>query len=186
MLSQVPTPQQRIRVFLQSGPDEWGSYPGSSTPLSPMLALVGFVGLCLLVGAADAALAPAALRAWYPSLTRPPGTPPVWVFSAVWGVLYAVLGVAAWLVWRRAGAGRALRLWGWQLGANALWGPAFFGLHNPPLALAILVALLVLVGLTIRRFVRVDRVAAGLLVPYFAWICYVAWLNAGFWWLNAA
>jgi tryptophan-rich sensory protein len=151
-----------------------------------MLALVGFVGLCLLVGVADAALAPAALRAWYPSLTRPPGTPPEWVFSAIWGVLYAALGVAGWLVWRRAGTGRALRLWGWQLGANALWAPAFFGLRNPPLGLAVLVVLLVLVGLTIRRFVRVDRLAAGLLVPYFAWICYIAWLNAGFWWLNAA
>lgn len=185
MLSQVPTPQQRIRVFLQSGPDEWGSFPGSSTPLSPTLALVGLVGLCLLVGAADAALAPAALRTWYPLLKRPPGTPPVWLFTAVWGVLYVVLGVSAWLVWRRTGTGRALRLWGWQLGANALWSPAFFGLRNPPLALAILLALLVLIGLTTRRFVRVHRLAARLLAPYFVWICYVAWLNAGFWWLNA-
>jgi translocator protein len=177
-------PQPRIRVFLQSGPDEWGSYPGSSAPLSPMLALVGFVGLCLLVGAANAALVPAALRSWYPSLTRPPGTPPDWVFGTIWAVLYVVLGVAAWLVWRRAGTGRALRLWGWQLAANASWGPAFFGLHNPLLALAVLIVLLGLVGLTIQRFVRVQRLAGGLLVPYFAWICYAAWLNAAFYWLN--
>lgn len=141
--------------------------------------------MCLLVGAADAALAPAALRAWYPSLTRPPGTPPAWLFGAIWGVLYVVVGAAGWLVWRRAGAGRALRLWGWQLGANALWGPAFLGLHNLPLALAILIVLLVLIGLTIRRFRRAHRLAAGLLVPYFGWICYVAWLNAAIWWLNA-
>ena len=95
-----------------------------------------------------------------------------------------MIGVAAWLVWHRTGTGRALRLWGWQLAANALWTPAFFGLHNPLLALAVIAVLLALVALTIRRFARLQRVAAGLMLPYFAWVCYAAWLNAGFWWLN--
>ena len=74
--------QKEMRVFQQTGPEEWGSYPGSSTPVSPILALVGFVGLCLLVGGADAALVTRALHTWYPSLTAPPGTPPNWVFRA--------------------------------------------------------------------------------------------------------
>ncbi|HEY1935619.1 MAG TPA: TspO/MBR family protein [Acetobacteraceae bacterium] len=175
-----------IRVFLQSGPDEWGSYPGSSTPLSAKLALVGFVGLCLLVGAADATLVTGSLRPWYASLIHPPGTPPDWVFGSVWGVLYVMLGVAGWLVWRRAGAGGALRLWGWQLAVNAMWTPAFFGLHKPVLALAVIAVLLALVALTIHRFARVQRLAAALMVPYFAWIGYAAWLNLAFWWLNPA
>jgi len=152
--------------------------------VSPILALVGFVGLCLLVGAADATLVPAAMRTWYPSLTRPPGTPPAWLFAPVWGVLYVTLGVAGWLVWRRAGGGKALRLWGWQLAANALWTPAFFGLRNPLLALAVIFVLLALIGLTTLRFARLQRVATGLMLPYLAWVGYAAYLNLGFWWLN--
>jgi translocator protein len=173
-----------MRVFQQSGPEEWGSYPGSSAPVSPILALVGFVGLCLLVGASADALVAAAAHAWYPSLTRPPGTPPNWVFGPVWTALYVVIGVAGWLVWRRCGAARPLRLWGWQLAANALWTPAFFGLHSPPLALAVMAVLLVLIGFTVHSFFRLRRAAAWLMLPYLAWTLFAAYLNAGFWWLN--
>ena len=109
--------------------------PGSSVPVSSILALVGFVGLCLLVGAVGGSLPAHALQVWYPSLTPPPGTPPNWVFAPVWSALYVMIGVAAWLVWKRRGPSRALRLWGWQLAANALWAPAFFGLRSPPLGM---------------------------------------------------
>ena len=99
-----------------------------------------------------------ALRGWYPSLTAPPGTPPSWVFAPVWTMLYVMIGVAGWLVWRRAGAARPLRLWGWQLAANALWMPAFFGLHNPPLALAVIIVLLVLIAVTMHSFAKLNRI----------------------------
>lgn len=154
------------------------------------LALIGFLGLCLLVGVADAAITETSVHSWYPALVAPPGKPPNWVFPVVWTTLYVMMAVAAWLVWRHAGVARrrhyqALRLWGWQLLVNALWTPAFFGLHNPGLALGVILALLVLLGLTIRVFLRVDRLAAALLAPYFLWVCYATWLNAGFWWLNS-
>src|SRR3954468_16536644 len=80
--------RERIRVFQQSGPDEWGSHPGSSTPVSPVLALVGFVGLCLLVSAVDGTLTSRAIHGWYLSLVAPPGTPPNWVFAPIWSALY--------------------------------------------------------------------------------------------------
>lgn len=178
--------QKESGVFQQTGPEEWGSYPGSSTPVSPILALVGFVGLCLLVGAADGALVTRAIDTWYASLTQPPGTPPAWMFPPVWTALYVMIGVAGWLVWHRSGAARPVRLWGWQLAANALWAPAFFGLHNPPLALAIMLVLLVLIGVTIRSFVRLNRTAAWLMLPYLVWTGFAAYLNAGFWWMNPA
>ena len=171
-------------VFQQTGPEEWGSYPGSSTPVSPALALIGFVGLCLLVGGADAALVTRAAHGWYSSLTTPPATPPNWVFPPVWTVLYVMVGVAGWLVWRRAGAARPLRLWGWQLAANALWVPAFFGLHNPPLALAVLLVLLALIVVTTQSFARLNRAAVWLMLPYLGWTGFTAYLDAGFWWLN--
>src|SRR5271168_2847736 len=120
-----------------------------------------------------------AMHAWYPGLHAPPGTPPNWVFAPVWSALYVMIGTAGWRVWRRLGAARPLRLWGWQLLANALWAPAFFGLHSPALALCVMAALLVLIGFTIRAFRRVHRLAAVLMLPYAAWCLYAAYLNAG-------
>ncbi len=152
--------------------------------MSPVLALVGFVGLCLLVAAADGSIVAGAARGWYLSLNRPPGTPPNWVFAAVWTLLYAMIGLAAWLVWRRTVGTRALRLWGWQLAANAFWTPAFFALHSPPLAFAICLVLLGLIALTLRAFLPLRPAAAWLMAPYLAWTGYVTYLTAGFWWLN--
>ncbi len=175
---------ERGRVFQQSGPNDWGSFPGSSVPVSSVLALVGFVGLCLLVGAVGGSLTAQALHAWYPSLIAPPGTPPNWVFAPVWTLLYIMIGTAAWLVWKRRGPSRPLRVWGWQLAANALWVPAFFGLHSPRLAMAVMVCVLLLTAWTIRGFLRVRPPAAWLMVPYGVWSLYAAYLNAGFWLLN--
>ena len=153
--------------------------------------LVGLVGLCLLTGAAAGAVTAGNLATWYHSLARPPGAPPDWVFAPVWTVLYVAMGSAAWLVWRhsansaeRPQAYDALMVWGWQLAVNALWPAVFFGLHAPGAALLVILGLLLLIALTIRSFARIDRLAAGLLLPYLAWSSYATYLNAGFWWLN--
>ena len=147
-------------------------------------ALLGFVGLCLLVGAAGGSLTAEAVRHWYPSLTAPPLTPPSWVFAPVWTALYIDIGVAAWLVWLRPGSFAALRVWGWQLAANAAWPAAFFGLRNPALGLIVIALMLVLTAATIIAFYRRRRVAAWLMMPYLAWSLFASYLNAGFWWLN--
>ena len=147
-------------------------------------ALLGFVGLCLLVGAAGGSLTAEAVRHWYPSLTAPPLTPPSWVFAPVWTALYIDIGVAAWLVWLRPGSFAALRVWGWQLAANAAWPAAFFGLRNPALGLIVIALMLVLTAATIIAFYRRRRVAAWLMMPYLAWSLFATYLNAGFWWLN--
>jgi tryptophan-rich sensory protein len=149
-----------------------------------MLALVGFVGLSLLAGAVGGSLIAHSLHGWYGSLTAPPGTPPNWAIGLVWSGLYVMMGLAAWLVWRRTGVGRSLRLWGWQLGVNALWTPAFFGLHSPPLALAVVLVLLGLIAVTVRAFQRIQPVAAWLMLPYLAWTAFATYLTIGFWWLN--
>lgn len=96
------------------------------------------------------------------------------------------MGVAAWRVWRRPAVGQrtALRLWGWQLLANFLWTPAFFGLHSLGFAMAVILVMLLLIGRTIAAFATQDRLAASLMVPYAAWSCYATYLNAGFLWLN--
>jgi benzodiazapine receptor len=145
---------------------------------------VGFVGLCLLIGAEGGALLQHGARAWYLSLTPPPGTPPGWVFGPVWTALYIMIGTAAWLIWRRVGAGPALRLWGWQIAANALWAPAFFGLRHIGLGFAVCLLLLALTLATMLRFHRISRAAGWLMLPSVLWIAYASYLNLGFWWLN--
>ena len=129
------------------------------------------------------------VHGWYRTLARPPGTPPDWLFAPVWTVLYASIGVSAWLVWRRIEIAAfrkrlALQVWGWQLLANALWPAAFFGLRNPALGLATMAVLLVAVGFTVRAFWPLQRGAALLLLPYNTWLIFAAYLNFGFWWLN--
>ncbi|MBS0640862.1 MAG: TspO/MBR family protein [Acetobacteraceae bacterium] len=153
-------------------------------PVPSALALVGFVGLCLLVGAVGGSITARAVQGWYAGLNAPPGTPPNWVFAPVWSVLYVMIGVAAWLVWKRRGPSRPLRLWGWQLAANALWVPAFFGLRSPGLGLVVLAAMLMLTALTILAFLRVRRIAGWLMAPYACWAAYASYLNVGFWLLN--
>jgi len=148
--------------------------------------LIGFVGLCLLAGAVSGGTTIANVRGWYATQTPPLGTPPDWVFGPVWTTLYVMMGIAGWRIWRGPDVGqrRALILWGWQLLANALWAPAFFGLHSPALAMVVVLVLLVLIGRTITAFSALDRLAAVLLVPYAVWTCYATYLNAGFLWLN--
>jgi tryptophan-rich sensory protein len=117
-------------------------------------------------------------------MAYPPGTPPNWLFAPAWTLLYIMIGVAGWLAWQRKGASKPLRLWGWQLAANALWVPAFFGLRSPLLALVIMAVMLVLTALTIRSFGRISRAAALMMVPYLFWCSFAAYLNVGFWLLN--
>ncbi|GAN76628.1 TspO/MBR family protein [Acidisphaera rubrifaciens] len=138
----------------------------------------------MLVALSAGAVTATSVHTWYLSLRRPPGTPPNWVFGPVWTTLYLMMAGAAWLVWRRTGGGRALRLWGWQLLANALWTPAFFGLRLPGLALLVMGVLVVLLGRTVRIFGRIVPLAALLLLPYCVWVLYATYLTAGFWWLN--
>lgn len=151
--------------------------------------MIGFVGLCLLVGISNAAVTAGSAQGWYAGLRHPPGTPPNWLFGPVWTLLYLLLGVAAWLVWRRidVGADRkraALRAWGWALAANALWSPVFFGLHRPDFSLMVIVLMLGTAALALRRFRPLQPLGAALLLPYLAWTGYAAYLNAGVWWLN--
>jgi benzodiazapine receptor len=123
--------------------------------------------------------------AWYAQLPKPDWTPPPAVFAPVWTVLYALMGVAAWLAWRAGGwAGGALRIYLAQLVLNGLWSWLFFGLHDVTLALLDLVALWLLVLANVMLFWRLSRPAGLLLVPYGAWVFFAAVLNLSIWSMN--
>lgn len=125
---------------------------------------------------------------WYATLQRPPGTPSNAIFGPVWGILYALIGLAFALVWHRTPGGlekrRAFTWFTLQAILNLAWTPIFFGAHRLGLSLAVILALLVAITLTIRSFHKLHRPAGLLLVPYFLWVAYASYLNAGFFWLN--
>jgi translocator protein len=122
------------------------------------------------------------VAARYLALDPPAWAPPAGMFGPVWSVLYALIGVAGWRVWRAAGgvapAGRALGLWGVQLVVNAVWPGVFFGAEALVPALGVIVLLDLLVIATIAAARRHDPWAAWLLLPYLAWILYATALNA--------
>jgi translocator protein len=143
-----------------------------------VVGLLGILGVTFLVPGLGSLFTD---PAWYGTLARPAWAPPAWVFGPVWTVLYGLMAVAAWLVWRErglAGARGALGLYAVQLALNAAWTPIFFGLRLPGLALLELGVLWVAIVATTVAFWRIRRVAAVLLLPYLAWVSFAAALNA--------
>ncbi|HYW13459.1 MAG TPA: TspO/MBR family protein [Longimicrobium sp.] len=125
----------------------------------------------------------------FQQLTRPAWAPPAWLFGPVWTVLYAMMAIAAWLIWRArgfAGARAALWLYVAQLAANALWSWLFFAWRQGALALGEIVLLWLLVAATIAAFWRVRPLAGALLLPYLAWVTFAAALTIALWRLNPA
>ncbi len=145
--------------------------------------------MSLLVWLEGRSVSIASLRVWYAALNAPPFRPPGWSFVPVWAVLHVLTGLAAWEIWRTADLRlrdrAALRAWGWQIGLQALWAPVFFGLHWLFPALLVGAAALAAAAITLGRFVSLDKAASFLFLPYFCWLIFELYLNAGFWWLNA-
>jgi translocator protein len=158
----------------------------NSSRIHPWLALILWIALCAAAGAVGA-IASASAAEFYATLAQPSWAPPSWVFGPVWTLLYMAMAVSAWLVWRERGwarAGGALGLFLVQLALNALWSWLFFGWHHGALAFADIVALLVLIIATIIAFGRIKPLAAWLLVPYLAWVCFATALNYSVWQRN--
>jgi tryptophan-rich sensory protein len=149
------------------------------------IGLTAFLVACFAVATIGGVVTQASVDTWYPTLAKPAFTPPDRVFGPVWTVLYAMMAVAAWLVWRRIGwHGGALVLFFVQLALNLLWSILFFGLQLVGLALVDITVLVVLIALTTVAFWRIDRRAGLLLVPYLLWVVYASALNGAIWLMN--
>ena len=121
---------------------------------------------------------------WYEALAKPEWTPPNWLFSPVWAVLYVMIAVAGWRVYETLGFGPALGLWYVALLLNAAWSPIMFGAHRIGLAAVDIVGLWLTVVAFIAVTWRQDSVASLLFVPYLVWITYAAALNLAIYRLN--
>ena len=157
--------------------------------LSKQKQFLGLAGWLLVSFAAAAVGAVASMQAksFYGQLVQPAWAPPPGVFGPVWTVLYTLIGIAAWLVWRSGGFGpnrQALLLFLLQLVFNALWSWLFFAWNLGALALADVVILWVFIVFTLVSFWRVQPLAGALLVPYLLWVGFASVLNYSLWQLN--
>ena len=148
-----------------------------------MIAFIVILALVVLTSLFGAIFTPGA---WYAELEKPALTPPGWVFTPVWLVLYLMIAISGWLVWIRTATLKhpAVMLWGAQLILNALWSFLFFGLENPAAAFVDILALLVLIILFIIYSFPVSRTASLLFIPYALWVAFAAYLNLGIVLLN--
>ena len=151
------------------------------------IALIAILALCFAVSGLGALSTMSSVDTWYATLAKPPFNPPDWVFGPVWTLLYAMMAVAAWRVWREPRTpprNLGLVMFWIQLSLNLAWSILFFGMRSPVTALFCILMLLLAIIVTLRSFFRVDRVAGWLLVPYLAWVSFATVLNASIWYLN--
>ena len=149
--------------------------------LAQWIGLAGWLALAFAAGGVGA-IASVEAASFYKQLVQPAWAPPASVFGPVWSALYALMAVAAWLVWRSPGSNKiALGLFGAQLGANALWSWLFFAWHRGALAALEVLVLLALIVATIVAFSRTSRLAALLLVPYLLWVSFASVLTWTVW-----
>ena len=124
---------------------------------------------------------------WYNALNQPLLKPPAWLFAPVWTILYISMGIALFLYARKFTI--KSKAWGYvlfftQLLVNLAWTPAFFGIKNIGLALALIILLDILVLFNIIEFFKVSKSAARCLIPYFLWILFATYLNLSYFILN--
>ncbi|MBI2459251.1 MAG: tryptophan-rich sensory protein [Parcubacteria group bacterium] len=134
------------------------------------------------------------IAGWYAGIVKPALNPPAWVFGPVWTTLFALMGVSAWLIWKKLDSGSeagmtkrvkiALGIFLGQLVLNTLWSIIFFGLHSPGGALIEIAFLWLAILATIIAFAKISKPAAWFLVPYILWVSFAIYLNYAIWMLN--
>jgi len=162
--------------------------------LNNFFKLVIAIAVSELAGVIGSVFTISAIPTWYAGLVKPALNPPGWIFGPAWITLYALMGIAAFLIWSsyaKASEGQAKRqikialgVFGIQLFLNAIWSIIFFGLRNPFWAFIEIIALWLTILATTFAFYKISRPAAYLLLPYIIWVSFAAYLNYSIWMLN--
>lgn len=150
--------------------------------------LISAILICEAAGVLGSLFTARAIPTWYVTLNKPSFNPPNWVFAPVWTTLFVMMGVAAFLIWKKGlaqpGVKIALGMFLLQLLFNFLWSVMFFGLRSPLAGLVDITALWITLAITIGLFFKHSTVAGALLLPYLAWVSFAAALNFAIWRLN--
>ncbi len=161
--------------------------PKQRSPRAQALGLVISVVICFGAALLGNIATMPQIPTWYAGIAKPSWTPPDWLFGPVWSLLYAMMAVAVWLVWRQSDwkTAKAALLWfAAQLVLNSVWSVLFFGMQQPAWSMVEVFFLWLAILMTIRAFWPISRLAAGLLVPYLLWVSFASVLNVGIWQLN--
>lgn len=164
----------RTRAFLGTPPNPW-----------KVLGVYFFVTFA--VASLGGLVTRPSVQAWYDSLSKPFFVPPNWAFAPAWSIMFVLMAVAAWMVWRAVGwedSRKAMILWASQLGLNFLWSLLFFGFKAIGLALVESFLFLGVVYWTYVEFKKADKTAGNLMLPVVIWVAYATLLNAGVLWEN--
>jgi benzodiazapine receptor len=144
--------------------------------------------VCLAAGGIGTPFTIQSIPTWYATLNKPAFSPPNYLFGPVWTLLYILMGIALYLIWKKGlktkKVRNALSLFEIQLVLNLIWSPVFFGLKNILLALGIIIVLWIYILKTILAFAKIDKKASYLLIPYILWVSFAAVLNFSVWVLN--
>lgn len=146
------------------------------------------IAICLGAGGLGAIATTPEIDGWYKTIEKPSWNPPGYVFGPVWTALYIMMGVAAWLVWKREGFKKAkvpLVLFTVQLLLNVVWSWIFFNLHQPGWAFVEIVVLWIAIVATTVAFFKRQKIAGWLMMPYLAWVSFASVLNFTIWQLNS-
>src|SRR3989338_453296 len=163
--------------------------------------LVTSIVISEMAGVIGALFTSPSIAGWYAGIVKPALNPPAWVFRPVWTTLFALMGIAAFLIWReydgltlseveglaiqrKKQIKIALGIFLGQLVLNTLWSIIFFGLHSPGGALIEIVFLWFAILATIIAFAKISKLAAWLLLPYILWVSFAMYLNYALWALN--
>lgn len=152
------------------------------------LKLIIAIVISELAGIIGSVFTTSSVSGWYAGIIKPTFNPPAWVFGPVWTMLFVLMGIASFVIWKKGLERRdvkiALCIFIGQLVLNTLWSIIFFGLHSPGGAFIEIIFLWLTILLTIFVFAKISRVAAWLLIPYVLWVSFAMYLNYSIWMLN--
>jgi len=154
---------------------------------SNVFSVLGAIFLCELMGFFSKLSINSDALTWYDFLLKPALTPPNWMFTIVWTILYLLMGLSLYFIVKKETDRNkvfAYSMFGIQLFLNILWAYVFFGLHAIAGGFVITLLLCVILYITFYKFYKISVPSAFLLIPAILWISYAVGLNFTFWILN--
>jgi benzodiazapine receptor len=143
--------------------------------------LIISIAICLLAGAVGSIFTVSSVNSWYLTLVKPSFNPPSWLFAPVWTILYIMMGISLYLVWKKGTkakeAKKGMRLFFTQLWLNLFWSLLFFGIRNPLVALIEIIILWIMILMTMIIFYKLEKKTVYLLIPYLLWVTFATILN---------